>query len=48
MANIRDVAKKAGTSITTVSRVLSNDESFKVPDRTKENIGSLTLQRIIK
>lgn len=38
MANIRDVAKKAGTSITTVSRVLSNDESFKVPDRTKENI----------
>lgn len=38
MANIRDVAKKAGTSIATVSRVLSNDESFKVPDSTKENI----------
>lgn len=38
MSNIRDVAKKAGTSITTVSRVLSNDESFKVPDSTKETI----------
>ena len=38
MSNIRDVAKKAGTSIATVSRVLSNDESFKVPDSTKENI----------
>lgn len=38
MANIRDVALKAGTSITTVSKVLSNDPTFKVTDATKESI----------
>lgn len=38
MANIRDVASKAGTSITTVSKVLSNDPSFKVTEATKESI----------
>lgn len=38
MANIRDVALKAGTSITTVSKVLSDDPSFKVTEATKEKI----------
>ena len=38
MANIRDVASKAGTSITTVSKVLSNDPTFKVTDATKGSI----------
>ena len=38
MANIRDVASKAGTSITTVSKVLSNDPTFKVTEATKESI----------
>lgn len=38
MANIRDVATKAGTSITTVSKVLSNDPTFKVTESTRESI----------
>ncbi len=40
MANIRDVAKMAGTSITTVSKVLSNTENFKISDSTRESIYS--------
>lgn len=36
MATIREVAKKAGVSITTVSRILNNDDSFNVSKITKE------------
>ena len=38
MANIRQVAKEAGVSITTVSRVLSGDESFSVREETKRKV----------
>ena len=38
MATIREVAKKAGVSITTVSRILNNDDSFYVSKSTKEKV----------
>ena len=38
MASIRDVAKLAGVSITSVSRVLNNDKSFTIPEETREKI----------
>lgn len=38
MSNIRDVAKKANVSIATVSRVLSNDETFHTTSKTKKAI----------
>lgn len=38
MATIREVVKKAGVSITTVSRILNNDDSFNVSKITKEKV----------
>lgn len=38
MANIRDVAKEAGTSIATVSRVLSMDPTFETTAATRQNV----------
>ncbi len=38
MANIRDVAKEAGVSIATASRVLSHDETFKTTENTRKKI----------
>ena len=38
MVTIREVAKKAGVSITTVSRILNNDDSFNVSKITKEKV----------
>ena len=38
MATIREVAKKAGVLITTVSRILNNDDSFNVSKITKEKV----------
>ena len=38
MANVRQVAKKAGVSIATVSRVLSGDPAFNVKEETKKKI----------
>ena len=38
MATIREVAKKAGVSITTVSRILNSDDSFYVSKSTKEKV----------
>lgn len=38
MATIRDIAKKAGVSPATVSRVLNYDESLNVQDKTRERI----------
>ena len=38
MATIIEVAKKAGVSITTVSRILNNDDSFNVSKITKEKV----------
>ncbi|KQB94182.1 HTH-type transcriptional regulator GanR [Geobacillus sp. PA-3] len=38
MATIRDIAKQSGYSISTVSRVLNNDQSLSVSDETREKI----------
>ncbi|WP_066174927.1 LacI family DNA-binding transcriptional regulator [Bacillus marinisedimentorum] len=38
MATIKDIAKKAGVSISTVSRVLNYDASLSVADKTKQKI----------
>lgn len=38
MATIRDIAKKSGFSIATISRVLNYDETLSVSDATKERI----------
>lgn len=38
MATIRDVAKEASVSITTVSKILSNDPSFHVSDTTRKRV----------
>lgn len=38
MANIRDVAKEAGCSITTVSKVLSGDSEFRVKEETRQKV----------
>ncbi|MDQ0429388.1 LacI family transcriptional regulator [Planomicrobium stackebrandtii] len=38
MATIKDIGEKSGFSISTVSRVLSNDQSLSVPEETREKI----------
>lgn len=38
MSNIRDVAKKANVSITTVSRILTSDPTLHVSNQTKEKV----------
>lgn len=38
MANIRDVAQEAGVSITTVSRILSRDDTFKATEQTRQKV----------
>ena len=38
MASIRDVAKYAGVSITTVSRIINNDQSLNVTKETKDKV----------
>lgn len=38
MATIKDIADRAGVSITTVSRVLNQDETLNVQDKTKQRV----------
>ena len=38
MSTLRDVAKLAGVSLATASRILSNDESFKATEATRKNL----------
>lgn len=38
MATIKDIAKESGYSISTISRVLNNDQSLSVPEETREKI----------
>lgn len=38
MANLSQIAKKAGCSISTVSRVLNYDPTLSVTDKTKQKI----------
>lgn len=44
MANIRQVAKKAGVSAATVSRVLSGDPGFRVREETRRKINEAVAQ----
>ena len=39
MATIRDVARRAGVSAASVSRVLKNDTTFSVSQKTREGKG---------
>lgn len=38
MATIRDLAKRTGFSVATISRVLNNDPAMKVTDSTRAKI----------
>ena len=38
MANIRQVAERAGVSPATVSRVLNNNQTYKITNETRENV----------
>lgn len=38
MATLRDVAKQAGVSLATASRILSNDPSFKTTEQTRKKV----------
>jgi LacI family transcriptional regulator len=44
MATIKDIAEKAGYSISTVSRVLNNDQSLSVSDETRDKIYEIAEQ----
>lgn len=44
MATIKDIAEKVGYSISTVSRVLNNDQSLSVSDETREKIYEMAEQ----
>lgn len=44
MSNIREVARKAGVSIATASRILSNDHTFKTTEATRQRVLDATAE----
>ena len=48
MSTLRDVAKLAGVSLATASRILSNDESFKATEATRKKIEDAVREHLQK